>query len=111
MFAYEFFPAYIFPWLNSISIPCLAAMHATGAKAATLTNIFGGASNNEGLGLFSLSLDWQYVRSQSVTVDHKLTTSPSADHFFSIISSAQAPATSRYWVLGMLHSHGCNLLR
>ncbi|EUC39534.1 hypothetical protein COCMIDRAFT_111306 [Bipolaris oryzae ATCC 44560] len=60
MFVYEFFPAYIFPWLNSVSIPCLAAMHATGAKAATLTNLFGGASNNEGLGLFTLSLDWQY---------------------------------------------------
>ncbi|KAF1927512.1 OPT superfamily oligopeptide transporter [Didymella exigua CBS 183.55] len=60
MFAYEFFPAYIFPWLNSVSIPCLAAMHATGSKAATLTNIFGGASNNEGLGLFTLSFDWQY---------------------------------------------------
>ncbi|KAH7379226.1 OPT oligopeptide transporter protein-domain-containing protein [Phaeosphaeria sp. MPI-PUGE-AT-0046c] len=63
MFIYEFFPAYIFPWLNSISIPCLAAMHATGAKAATLTNIFGGSNNNEGLGLFSLSLDWQYITS------------------------------------------------
>jgi hypothetical protein len=61
MFLYEFFPAYMFPWLNSVSIPCLAAMHATGAKAATLTNIFGGASNNEGLGWFSLSFDWQYV--------------------------------------------------
>lgn len=61
MFAYEFFPAYIFPWLNSISIPCLAAMNTTGSKAATLTNVFGGASNNEGLGLFTLSLDWQYV--------------------------------------------------
>ncbi|RMZ73517.1 OPT oligopeptide transporter [Pyrenophora seminiperda CCB06] len=60
MFVYEFFPAYIFPWLNSVSIPCLAAMHATGAKAATLTNIFGGATNNEGLGLFTLSFDWQY---------------------------------------------------
>ncbi|KAF1934879.1 OPT superfamily oligopeptide transporter [Clathrospora elynae] len=63
MFVYEFFPAYIFPWLNSISIPCLAAMHATGAKATTLTNIFGGATNNEGLGWFSLSLDWQYITS------------------------------------------------
>jgi hypothetical protein len=61
MFLYETFPAYIFPWLNSISIPCLAAMHATGSKAAVLTNLFGGANNNEGLGLFSLSFDWQYV--------------------------------------------------
>ncbi|UKZ84010.1 hypothetical protein TrVFT333_011826 [Trichoderma virens FT-333] len=63
MFVYEFFPAYIFPFLNSISIPCLAAMHATGSKAAVLTNLFGGATNNEGLGLFSFSFDWQYITS------------------------------------------------
>ncbi|KAL6705559.1 hypothetical protein ACN47E_006676 [Coniothyrium glycines] len=63
MFAYEFFPAYIFPWLNSVSIPCLAAMNATGNTAKTLTNIFGGATNNEGLGLFTISLDWQYITS------------------------------------------------
>lgn len=61
MFIYEFFPAYIFPFLNSFSIPCLASMNATGDTAAILTNLFGGASNNEGLGLFSLSFDWQYV--------------------------------------------------
>lgn len=63
MFAYEWFPAYIFPWLNSVSIPCLASMSATGSKAAVLTNLFGGATNNEGLGLFSLSFDWQYITS------------------------------------------------
>lgn len=62
MFFYEFFPAYIFPFLNSVSIPCLAAMRATGSKAAALTNVFGGSLNNEGLGIFSLSFDWQYVR-------------------------------------------------
>jgi hypothetical protein len=62
MFLYEFFPAYIFPWLNSVSVPCLAAMKATGNKAAVLTNLFGGATNNEGLGMFSLTFDWQYVR-------------------------------------------------
>ena len=61
MSIYEIFPAYIFPWLNSVSIPCLASMHATGNNAATLTNIFGGSLNNEGLGLFTLSFDWQYV--------------------------------------------------
>lgn len=61
MFVYEFFPAYIFPWLNSISIPCLAAMHATGSKGDVLGNLFGGSTNNQGLGLFSISLDWQYV--------------------------------------------------
>ncbi|KAM0460201.1 hypothetical protein ACHAPV_004990 [Trichoderma viride] len=63
MFFYEFFPAYIFPFLNSVSIPCLAAMRATGSKAAVLTNLFGGSLNNEGLGLFSLSFDWQYITS------------------------------------------------
>ncbi|KAJ6017650.1 OPT oligopeptide transporter [Penicillium sp. IBT 35674x] len=63
MSLYEIFPAYIFVWLNSVSIPCLAAMKATGDKAAVLTNIFGGASNNEGLGLFTFSFDWQYITS------------------------------------------------
>ncbi|KAF7559173.1 hypothetical protein G7046_g4975 [Stylonectria norvegica] len=63
MSIYEIFPAYIFPWLNSVSIPCLAAMRATGNKAAILTNVFGGSTNNEGLGLFTLSFDWQYITS------------------------------------------------
>ncbi|KAF3046926.1 hypothetical protein E8E12_007932 [Didymella heteroderae] len=72
MFAYEFFPAYIFPWLNSVSIPCLAAMNATGSKAAVLTNLFGGATNNEGLGMFSLSLDWQYITSFQSSLPLKL---------------------------------------
>ncbi|KAI5461791.1 putative oligopeptide transporter [Mariannaea sp. PMI_226] len=63
MFFYEFFPAYIFPWLNSVSVPCLAAMKATGETAAVLTNLFGGATNNEGLGLFNISFDWQYITS------------------------------------------------
>ena len=44
MFLYEFFPAYIFPWLNSVSIPCLAAMHATGSKAASQRLHFAGQS-------------------------------------------------------------------
>ncbi|CAD6449000.1 626c1573-1fe1-4a30-923a-3e4d05aaa8f5 [Sclerotinia trifoliorum] len=71
MSAYEFLPAYIFPWLNSVSIPCLAAMNATGSKASTLTNIFGGATNNEGLGLFSLSFDWQYITSFNTSLPLK----------------------------------------
>lgn len=37
-------------------------MKATGTTAETLTLLFGGATNNEGLGFFSLSFDWQYVR-------------------------------------------------
>jgi hypothetical protein len=62
MFCYEFLPAYIWPWLNSVSVPCLASMNAQGATAKTLTMLFGGATNNEGLGMFSLTFDWQYVR-------------------------------------------------
>jgi hypothetical protein len=61
MSIYQIIPGYMFPWLNSVSIPCLAAMNATGAKAAILTNIFGGSLNNEGLGILNFSFDWQYV--------------------------------------------------
>ncbi|GAB7357564.1 hypothetical protein MBLNU459_g0075t2 [Dothideomycetes sp. NU459] len=68
MFFYEFFPAYMFPWLNSVSIPCLAAMRATGNKAAILTNIFGGSLNNEGLGIFNFSFDWQYILSTNTAL-------------------------------------------
>lgn len=69
MFAYEWFPAYVWPWLNSVSIPCLASMHATGETAAVLTNLFGGSIPNEGLGLFNIGFDWQYVSDVFVLVD------------------------------------------
>ncbi|KAG0647436.1 Oligopeptide transporter 6 [Hyphodiscus hymeniophilus] len=72
MFAYEWFPAYIFPFLNSISVPCLASMHATGDKAAVLINLFGGSINNEGLGLFNFSFDWQYITSFNTSLPLKL---------------------------------------
>ncbi|KAH7391668.1 OPT oligopeptide transporter [Cadophora sp. MPI-SDFR-AT-0126] len=72
MFVYEFFPAYIFPWLNSVSIPCLASMKATGTTGDNLRNLFGGASNNEGLGLFNLSFDWQYITSFNTSLPLKL---------------------------------------
>ncbi|CRG91734.1 Oligopeptide transporter 1 [Talaromyces islandicus] len=68
MFMWEWFPAYVFPFLNSFSIPCLASMHATGETANILTNLFGGSLNNEGLGLFSLSFDWQYITSLATSV-------------------------------------------
>lgn len=65
---YEILPAYIFPTLNSFSIPCLASRHATGSLAQTLTNVFGGAQSNEGMGLLSLSLDWQYITSSQLSL-------------------------------------------
>ncbi|OQE43112.1 hypothetical protein PENCOP_c003G05068 [Penicillium coprophilum] len=72
MALYETIPAYIFPWLNSVSIPCLAAQKATGETANVLNNIFGGATNNQGLGLFSLSFDWQYLTSFQTSLPLKL---------------------------------------
>jgi len=60
---YEIFPAYIFPWLNGISIPCLATLRSNDKVRTAFTNIFGGAEGNEGLGLLSISLDWQYITS------------------------------------------------
>ncbi|KAF8512057.1 oligopeptide transporter [Gautieria morchelliformis] len=61
--AYELIPAYIFPLLNGISIPCLASQGASDAVRTTITNIFGGSVANEGLGLLSLCFDWQYLGS------------------------------------------------
>jgi hypothetical protein len=68
MTTYETIPAYIAPWLNSVSIPCLASMHATGSTGTTLNNIFGGSLSNQGLGLFSLSFDWQYIQSYQTSL-------------------------------------------
>lgn len=72
MGVYEWFPAYIFPWLNSVSIPCLASMHATGNKAHILRNVFGGSLSNEGLGILNFSFDWQYITSSSTSMPLKL---------------------------------------
>ena len=44
--------------LTGISIFCLA-----NRKSAWFTRIFGGAAGNEGLGMFALCLDWNYVGS------------------------------------------------
>ncbi|WWC59398.1 uncharacterized protein I303_101953 [Kwoniella dejecticola CBS 10117] len=63
-FIWEPFASYIFPWLNGISIPCLASMHAPARPRTIVKNIFGGANSNEGQGILSLSLDWQYVTSK-----------------------------------------------
>ncbi|KAM7190826.1 OPT oligopeptide transporter [Rhypophila sp. PSN 637] len=68
MFLYQFVPAYIWPQLNSISIPCLAAEETTGETANLLGNLFGGSANNQGLGLFSISLDWQYLTSLTTSM-------------------------------------------
>lgn len=63
MFAYEVLPAYMFPLLNGVNIFCLASQHASPKIVDGFTNLFGGADGNEGLGLLSLSFDWQYIGS------------------------------------------------
>ncbi|KAI9615498.1 hypothetical protein H4Q26_011439 [Puccinia striiformis f. sp. tritici PST-130] len=50
---YELFPTYIAPALQAINVFCL-----TLPKTQLITNIFGGARPFEGLGLFTISLDW-----------------------------------------------------
>lgn len=49
------------PWLNGISIPCMASVGASWSTRKTIARLFGGASPNQGLGLLSISLDPQYV--------------------------------------------------
>jgi OPT family oligopeptide transporter len=53
---WELFPQYIMPILTGVSIFCLMSRNSL-----VITNIFGGASGNEGLGLLSMSFDWQYI--------------------------------------------------
>ncbi|KAF8833285.1 OPT superfamily oligopeptide transporter [Paxillus ammoniavirescens] len=55
IFIWELFPQWIFPMLTGFSIFCLAA-----PKNADITRVFGGSNGNEGLGLLSICLDWQY---------------------------------------------------
>ena len=63
MFVYEIIPAYIFPLLNGINIFCLASQKASTRIVDIFTNLFGGTDGNEGLGLLSISFDWQYIGS------------------------------------------------
>lgn len=58
IFVWEWLPEYIMPILVGVNIFCLASR-----KNANFTNIFGGAGGNEGLGIFGLCFDWQYITS------------------------------------------------
>ncbi|BGP54983.1 hypothetical protein JCM8202v2_002571 [Rhodotorula sphaerocarpa] len=55
---WEFIPEFVAPTLTGISIFCLARQNS-----AWFTRIFGGSNGNEGLGMFALCLDWNYVGS------------------------------------------------
>ncbi|OKL57459.1 hypothetical protein UA08_07227 [Talaromyces atroroseus] len=68
---WEFFPAYIVTWFGGISIFCLASMNAPVHIRTIFTNVFGGASSNEGLGILNFSLDWQYIQSTYLSLPFK----------------------------------------
>lgn len=68
MFLWEIIPSYIFPLLNGFSVFCLASQHASPDVQSIFTNLFGGADGNEGLGLLSISFDWQYITSTFVSL-------------------------------------------
>ncbi|KAK7694019.1 hypothetical protein QCA50_003595 [Cerrena zonata] len=58
LFVWEIIPQWIFPLLTGISIFCLA-----NNSSPVFRNVFGGASNNEGMGLLSWCLDWNLIGS------------------------------------------------
>lgn len=55
-FIWTMFPEYIFIVLTGVSVVCLADQNNL-----VITNLFGGASGNEGLGFLSLCFDWNYI--------------------------------------------------
>ncbi|KAF5345680.1 hypothetical protein D9758_013051 [Tetrapyrgos nigripes] len=64
IFIWEWFPEYIAPLLTGFSIFCLAAQNSPWvSRIFGLMARTGGAAGNEGLGMFALSLDWNYVGS------------------------------------------------
>ena len=58
LFVWEVIPEFIMPVLTGVSIFCLAKR-----DSLVFTNLFGGANGNEGLGLLSFCMDWQYISS------------------------------------------------
>ncbi|TDZ17578.1 Oligopeptide transporter 5 [Colletotrichum orbiculare MAFF 240422] len=68
MFIWEPIASYVWPWLNGISMPCLASMKAAPPTRKVLMTIFGGISSNEGQGILNFSLDWQYITSRYMSL-------------------------------------------
>ncbi|KAF8275121.1 OPT oligopeptide transporter protein-domain-containing protein, partial [Lactarius quietus] len=56
IFIWEIFPEWMFPMLTGFSVFCLANPRST-----NFTVVFGGSNRNKGMGLLSISLDWQYI--------------------------------------------------
>ncbi|OQO11666.1 hypothetical protein B0A48_03393 [Cryoendolithus antarcticus] len=56
IFVWEVLPEYMFTVLTGVSVFCLAKQ-----DNLVFTNLFGGASGNEGLGFLSVCFDWNYI--------------------------------------------------
>lgn len=69
--AWEFFPAYIVPWVGGLSVFCLASMKAPTKTRTIFATVFGGAASNEGMGFLNFSLDWQYIQSTYLSLPFK----------------------------------------
>jgi hypothetical protein len=57
IFCWEWIPQYSFPLLTAISVICIA----DNGRHASVRNLFGAGSSNEGLGLLSFSLSWTLI--------------------------------------------------
>ncbi|KAF8488522.1 OPT oligopeptide transporter protein-domain-containing protein [Gautieria morchelliformis] len=64
---WEIVPQYIFPVLSGVSIACLVA----NGRGDAIRNIFGGASNNEGMGLLAGCFDWNYIGGSTLWIPLK----------------------------------------
>ncbi|KAJ7206407.1 OPT oligopeptide transporter [Mycena pura] len=63
IFCWEIFPQWIFPMLTGVSIFCMVDH-----TSPVVRNIFGGASNNEGMGILALCLDWNLISSANLYI-------------------------------------------
>lgn len=61
IFVWEIFPQWVFPLLTGVSIFCLIDH-----THPVIRNVFGGASNNEGMGILSLCFDWNLIGSANL---------------------------------------------
>ncbi|KAF5136378.1 Oligopeptide transporter 5 [Metarhizium anisopliae] len=68
-FLWEIVPLWIAPIFQGVAIPCLARR-----DSLVFTNLFGGAQNNEGLGLLGLCFDWNYIAGLSSPLWYPLCT-------------------------------------
>ncbi|KAJ3248951.1 hypothetical protein HDU77_007926 [Chytriomyces hyalinus] len=62
LFFWTFMPQYLAPTLIGVSVFCLANQNSP-----LFTQLFGGVNNNEGLGILSISLDWNNITDQGLT--------------------------------------------